>query len=440
MKTVLTTLALAATMTASAAVGTPSTQDGYKLSLEYEVAALAEGVANNHRSGVGINDKFFVNVHATGIQVYDKDGNLVTTIKPTEGYKNWVSCNVDAAGHLLAQLDVKAFDGTCSPEGKHGFMVIDTKTNEVLKDFLPMTFGYNNRFDAMAPVDKDILTDYNTRILAVLNNSKSSYQFSYNAKDKASGDIPEYGYWKTAAFTTSEGLEGQTAQTSTGYALQYTPVNASAPVAAIYANPQYQKTYSDEGLFGNSIRQYTGNWNASSNWYYTPMHSGLSGYNFFTLKGKDYIIYPAGKQNQSADAFAIAEVSYVNSPKTDMTMAGETLVDGKLAGTLKARVYAAVNADGNPLYTASTACTPSYTIQPVEGDESSVYIYVYSSGAPGTKWKFTVDKTEGVDNIAVDAAAENAVYYNLQGVRVDNPVQGNIYIKAQGGKATKVIF
>lgn len=44
---------------------------------------------------------------------------------------------------------------------------------------------------------------------------------------------------------------------------------------------------------------------------------------------------------------------------------------------------------------------------------------------------------DGINDITVDAAGE-AVYYNLNGVQVANPENG-LFIKVQGGKATKVI-
>ena len=45
--------------------------------------------------------------------------------------------------------------------------------------------------------------------------------------------------------------------------------------------------------------------------------------------------------------------------------------------------------------------------------------------------------TTGIDDVTVD---ENAPveYYNLQGVRVENPANG-LYIRRQGNKATKVL-
>ncbi|MDE5635973.1 MAG: chitobiase/beta-hexosaminidase C-terminal domain-containing protein, partial [Muribaculaceae bacterium] len=47
----------------------------------------------------------------------------------------------------------------------------------------------------------------------------------------------------------------------------------------------------------------------------------------------------------------------------------------------------------------------------------------------------------GIDNVVVDNDENTPVeYYNLQGVRVENPAAGQLYIKRQGSKATKVII
>ena len=55
---------------------------------------------------------------------------------------------------------------------------------------------------------------------------------------------------------------------------------------------------------------------------------------------------------------------------------------------------------------------------------------------------FTTDpqeiRTSGVDEIESDN--NEAVYFTLQGVRIDNPTTGNIYIMVKGTKAVKVIY
>lgn len=55
---------------------------------------------------------------------------------------------------------------------------------------------------------------------------------------------------------------------------------------------------------------------------------------------------------------------------------------------------------------------------------------------PALNWQGTAT---GVDNIDVDDTEAPVEYYNLQGIRVENPTNG-LYIKRQGSKATKVIL
>jgi len=45
----------------------------------------------------------------------------------------------------------------------------------------------------------------------------------------------------------------------------------------------------------------------------------------------------------------------------------------------------------------------------------------------------------GIEDVTGDAATE-AVYYNLQGIRVYNPIRGNVYIRCQGSGTEKVVF
>lgn len=64
----------------------------------------------------------------------------------------------------------------------------------------------------------------------------------------------------------------------------------------------------------------------------------------------------------------------------------------------------------------------------------------YTVAAKGTTlglFGFIYEINTGISDITVDAAGE-AVYYNLNGVKIANPENG-LFIKVQGGKATKVI-
>ena len=52
---------------------------------------------------------------------------------------------------------------------------------------------------------------------------------------------------------------------------------------------------------------------------------------------------------------------------------------------------------------------------------------------------YTMDcQVTGLDVVTPDDA--DAVYYDLQGIRVEEPQQGNVYIKVVNGVASKVVY
>lgn len=74
----------------------------------------------------------------------------------------------------------------------------------------------------------------------------------------------------------------------------------------------------------------------------------------------------------------------------------------------------------------------------------SILIYAqaryYGKTAEGQFYRLKADGTvTGVEDITVDDENGEAVYYNMQGVRVAYPAAGGLYIKVQGKKATKVL-
>ncbi|MDE6557399.1 MAG: hypothetical protein K2K55_10635 [Duncaniella sp.] len=50
-----------------------------------------------------------------------------------------------------------------------------------------------------------------------------------------------------------------------------------------------------------------------------------------------------------------------------------------------------------------------------------------------------VEVTSAIGSVEADTTA-SAVYYNLQGLRIDNPTPGNLYIRRQGDKISKIIY
>lgn len=49
------------------------------------------------------------------------------------------------------------------------------------------------------------------------------------------------------------------------------------------------------------------------------------------------------------------------------------------------------------------------------------------------------DGTSGIENVVIEENGK-AIYYNLQGVRVDNPIKGSVVIRTDSGKAQKVVI
>lgn len=79
------------------------------------------------------------------------------------------------------------------------------------------------------------------------------------------------------------------------------------------------------------------------------------------------------------------------------------------------------------------------------------YAAYFTYNDPDDPWDFDVDyskfsnlqsvslKKTGIEEIVIsDASNEEVIYYNMQGVRVQNPEQGGIYVRVQNGKASKV--
>lgn len=95
----------------------------------------------------------------------------------------------------------------------------------------------------------------------------------------------------------------------------------------------------------------------------------------------------------------------------------------------------------------ATVGTPfAYTVYKANVNASACKSWSIAPNTDGHKYKFTVDfdkqtvsvtMTSGVDSIEVENDGE-AVYFNLQGVRVDNPENG-IFVRVANGKAVKVV-
>lgn len=145
-----------------------------------------------------------------------------------------------------------------------------------------------------------------------------------------------------------------------------------------------------------------------------PKASTDNGFDVFNLAGTNYQVYPTvgGTGGSYNSTFAIADF------------------EGKV-------IY---EDERDPLYSSSTA-TNSGSITARKVDEHTVEVYTYYPVPTGAYVaKFVVsDETNAVSDIAVDEAEGEAVYYNLQGVRVAGEPANGIYVKVANGKASKVL-
>lgn len=91
-----------------------------------------------------------------------------------------------------------------------------------------------------------------------------------------------------------------------------------------------------------------------------------------------------------------------------------------------------VGDDGVCHFTLPQQQTGSYTLfmaaHDAEGNVVDAHQGTYEQGQ------------QGVDNIVTDTTDAPAEYYNLQGVRIDNPTPGSVVIMKQGTRATKVRY
>ena len=141
--------------------------------------------------------------------------------------------------------------------------------------------------------------------------------------------------------------------------------------------------------------------------------------------------------DNEANAFLTVQVQNITSGVSDTSLSmcwGGTCQDIQLGKTIEKMAPLQVGVM-NELELEATRDTYN------EGDtfNASALVTLIPDGLENNPFKFTLhmkypDPTGGVEGIADEDAP--AVYYNLQGIRVDNPVKGQLYIL--NGK--KVIF
>lgn len=70
----------------------------------------------------------------------------------------------------------------------------------------------------------------------------------------------------------------------------------------------------------------------------------------------------------------------------------------------------------------------------------SLNFYIANYGYQSPIRTIKLDPTASLDNITITDEDVEPIYYNLQGIRVNNPENGQLYIRKQGSKVSKVIL
>ncbi|MCM1067450.1 MAG: hypothetical protein NC418_07760 [Muribaculaceae bacterium] len=420
-------------------------REGYHLSVEW--ANLDEVGNANIRYGIGSNDFFYLQDYVGNtVKVYNELG-LEKTMTPPSDFL-WCSNNADIAGNIVVRGSSEVWPGTgayggCFYPGKAANLIwiIDGETQEWVPGTFNLTQGPSARWDYFGHVMYDTKSEF-WQLLATPDGGTTGLLTDFFLD----GETHECTGAESVAIQLDPVFKDTAAKkTVTQGTAQYygTPDEyGQYPYAAVYANPYTGITgYNPANDLGNGVRRYEYvedeegllKWAATDDYFITPQHNDIGGFMVFNLKGKDYIVYPAGNYaTHAADAIAIAEVAYTDTPVGD---------NAKDVAQLVARSYGQALENGSPAYLTATFVN-CLNVQPVEGDPCSVYIYCYSSKGPMVKFKFTVPEGDsGIDNITVDNNENAPVeYYNVNGMRVENPAAGQLYIRKQGTSVAKVLL
>lgn len=150
---------------------------------------------------------------------------------------------------------------------------------------------------------------------------------------------------------------------------------------------------------------------------------------FYHNNGSAFVAYADNgiKTTQGGTIFKLGDVYYGVEP------IGTSYRDGFQIVDLTHNVVVAKHSEE----LTSTAVSPNPNCITAEvTPENTVKLYQYVPGQLATMYTFEVKSLTGVEGVELENDGE-VEYYNLQGVKVDNPSNG-VYIKVQGKTATKV--
>ncbi len=165
------------------------------------------------------------------------------------------------------------------------------------------------------------------------------------------------------------------------------------------------------GLYLSGYSQYNGTWTEDNNWAYKLTQGSTVPLQIVPL------CEPSTELVTSTGISAGAGVWMFYVP---ILKSSEGITFTYSAPTDISHMKAAANAP---------KADATYTVVPVGINATSAGFSDQSSSG-----------STGIANVGYDAQSADAVYYNLQGVRVDRPVKGQLYIRVQGNDTAKILY
>jgi len=235
---------------------------------------------------------------------------------------------------------------------------------------------------------------------------------------KASEPIDEVqeGQWKTIGNATLEDAWITPSYSATATQQQFIP--SENPITA-----ELQQNVNNANLYRLWRPFHDTNWALVSN-----NLSEFEGQIVFDVSDPEHVIVkagmPAGFKNDNGEFYVYGILGWrvFNNPETDLQAIINFMAENGDPFDTFADGVVTIN---KSIFDINKNCTKAYTWQ------NNTYVV--------SKITFPKDPS-AIGSVSSDAADENAPveYFNLQGIKVENPAQGQIVIRRQGSKVSKV--
>jgi len=349
---------------------------------------------NESRFGAGFGGKVYFNDKANKkVMTIDKDGN-VEEYATVEGIGTGIA--IDDAGNVLVST---GFSGAASATNYVIISAEDKSQTTLTLDINADNAGVAPaRTDQIGRVAGNLLSEEGAFFFITMNGATTVTTVFVQNGEQAMGDLSY--------------LMSETAPIS---------MNTSTCAQPLYDFETLVGMGDDARTQGFAVRQ-RGNQKV---YYYDGTEwltfgapatktSGTEGFDVFTHGEKRYTINPVTMNKGHENAFEIADED------------GNTIFNSVTDGGVPVVCETGSQSFG------------SYNVRQIDENNYEIYQWYGANNNNCLAAMYTVNFTQGVNDVIAADADVAPVYYNLQGVRVANPANG-LYIKVVGEKASKVL-